>query len=77
MSDVEDTVPSFPGYFLPEEARYHLEQLRDHMRFLARLAQPRTPGELQQRQPAVHFDELVFCLELLTDHLTRVLSQVQ
>ncbi|PPV04884.1 hypothetical protein XBLMG947_3924 [Xanthomonas bromi] len=74
MSDVEDAVPSFPGYLLSEEAHYRLEQLCDHLRFLARLAQPRTPGELKQRQPAVHFDELAFCLELLTEHLTQALA---
>ncbi|WP_386263407.1 XAC0095 family protein, partial [Xanthomonas translucens] len=31
-----------PGYFLPEESQFRLAKLRDHVRFLVRLAQPRT-----------------------------------
>nr|WP_257721562.1 hypothetical protein [Xanthomonas phaseoli] len=40
MSDVVRDVQSQPGYYMPEGAQYRLQQLRDHMRFLARLAQP-------------------------------------
>lgn len=65
------------GYFLPENAQYRLQQLRDHMRFLARLAQPRTQAEEQARQPAICMDELAFCLELLADQMTQALKQVQ
>ncbi|MFA1768854.1 XAC0095 family protein, partial [Xanthomonas campestris pv. campestris] len=42
MSDVVRDAQSHPGYYLPEHAQYRLQQLRDHMRFLARLAQPGT-----------------------------------
>ncbi|KQR18488.1 MULTISPECIES: XAC0095 family protein [Xanthomonas] len=65
------------GYFLPEGAQYRLQQLRDHMRFLSHLAQPRTQAEQQLRQPSICMDELAFCLELLSDQLTAVLVQVQ
>ncbi|WP_285447215.1 hypothetical protein [Xanthomonas sp. LMC-A-07] len=77
MSDVVRDAQSQPGYYLPEGAQYRLQQLRDHMRFLAHLAQPRTPAEEQARQPAVCLDELAFCLELLADQMTQVLVQLQ
>ncbi|NIJ87957.1 hypothetical protein FHR49_000721 [Xanthomonas campestris] len=77
MSDVVRDVQSHPGYYLPEGAQYRLQQLCDHMRFLARLAQPRTQAEEQARQPAICMDELAFCLELLADQVTHALKQVQ
>ncbi|MCW1976720.1 XAC0095 family protein [Xanthomonas campestris] len=77
MSDVVRDAQSYPGYYLPEGAQYRLQQLRDHMRFLARLAQPRTQAEEQLRQPAICMDELAFCLELLADQMTHALKQVQ
>ncbi len=77
MSDVVRDAQSHPGYYLPEGAQYRLQQLRDHMRFLARLAQPRTQAEEQLRQPAIHMDELACCLELLAEQVTQALAQVQ
>ncbi|PPT76748.1 hypothetical protein XaplCFBP3122_08685 [Xanthomonas arboricola pv. populi] len=77
MSDVVRDVQSHPGYYLPEGAQYRLQQLRDHMRFLARLAQPRTQAEEQLRQPAIRLDELACCLELLAEQVTQALAQVQ
>ncbi|QWM98879.1 hypothetical protein DGN21_05695 [Xanthomonas sp. MLO165] len=77
MSDVVRDAQSHPGYYLAEDAQYRLQQLRDHMRFLARLAQPRTQAEEQARQPAICMDELAFCLELLADQMTHALKQVQ
>ncbi|QGL17254.1 XAC0095 family protein [Xanthomonas citri] len=77
MSEVVRDAQSHPGYYLPEGAQYRLQQLRDHMRFLARLAQPRTQAEEQARQPAICMDELAFCLELLADQMTHALKQVQ
>ncbi|MCC8538231.1 XAC0095 family protein [Xanthomonas axonopodis pv. poinsettiicola] len=77
MSDVVRDAQSHPGYYLPEGAQYRLQQLRDHMRFLARMAQPRTQAEEQARQPAICMDELAFCLELLADQMTHALKQVQ
>ncbi|MCW2001942.1 hypothetical protein FHY30_000635 [Xanthomonas arboricola] len=77
MSDVVRDAQSHPGYYLPEGAQYRLQQLRDHMRFLARLAQPRTQAEEQARQSAIRMDELAFCLELLADQMTHALTQMQ
>ncbi|KHL57547.1 XAC0095 family protein [Xanthomonas cannabis] len=77
MSDVVRDVQSHPGYYLPEGAQYRLQQLRDHMRFLARLAQPRTRAEEQARQPAICMDELAFCLQLLAEQVNQVLSDVE
>lgn len=77
MTDVVRDAQSHPGYYLPEGAQYRLQQLRDHMRFLARLAQPRTPAEELARQPAICMDELAFCLELLAEQVTQAMAQVQ
>ncbi|NJC43702.1 UNVERIFIED_ORG: hypothetical protein FHT06_000941 [Xanthomonas campestris] len=77
MSDVVRDAQSHPGYYLPEGAQYRLQQLRDHMRFLARLAQPRTQAEEQARQPAICMDEMAFCLELLAEQVTQALAQMQ
>ncbi|AKU49292.1 XAC0095 family protein [Xanthomonas arboricola pv. juglandis] len=77
MSDVVRDAQSYPGYYLPEGAQYRLQQLRDHMRFLARLAQPRTQAEERARQPAICMDELACCLELLAEQVTKALAQVQ
>lgn len=77
MSDVVRDVQSQPGYYLPEGAQYRLQQLRDHMRFLARLAQPRSRAEEQARQPAICMDELAVCLELMAAQVTQALAQVQ
>ncbi|WAT15648.1 XAC0095 family protein [Xanthomonas fragariae] len=77
MSDDVRDAQSHPGYYLPEHAQYRLQQLRDHMRFLARLAQPRTLAEEQARQPAIRMDELACCLELLAEQITQALAQVQ
>ncbi|CAE6730878.1 hypothetical protein XA1311A_11810 [Xanthomonas arboricola] len=77
MSDVVRDAQSHPGYYLPEGAQYRLQQLRDHMRFLARLAQPRTQAEERARQPAICMDELAVCLELLATQVTHVLEEVQ
>ncbi|MCC5063844.1 XAC0095 family protein [Xanthomonas campestris] len=77
MSDVVRDAQSHPGYYLPEGAQYRLQQLREHMRFLARLAQPRTQAEEQLRQPAICMDELAFCLELLAEQVGQVLSDVE
>ncbi|NJC47949.1 UNVERIFIED_ORG: hypothetical protein GGR78_001200 [Xanthomonas campestris] len=77
MSDVVRDVQSHPGYYLPEGAQYRLQQLRDHMRFLARLAQPRSRAEEQARQPVIRMDELACCLELLAEQVTQALAQVQ
>ncbi|MFO3706652.1 XAC0095 family protein [Xanthomonas codiaei] len=77
MSDVVRDAQSYRGYYLPEGAQYRLQQLRDHIRFLARLAQPRTQAEEQSRQPAIRMDELACCLELLAEQVTQALAQVQ
>ena len=64
------------GYFLPEESQFRLEKLSGHVRFLARLAQPRTHDEERAAEPRVRMDELAFCLELLADQVDLVLHEV-
>lgn len=76
MTEAHHHLDANAGCYLPEHAQYRLQQLRDHMRFLARLAQPRTQAEEQARQPAICMDELAFCLELLAAQVTQVLEEV-
>ncbi|NIJ94298.1 hypothetical protein FHT12_002995 [Xanthomonas campestris] len=77
MTEAHHHLDANAGYYLPEHAQYRLQQLRDHMRFLARLAQPRTQAEERMRQPAICMDELAVCLELLATQVTHVLDEVQ
>ncbi|UYK77063.1 hypothetical protein NG825_01335 [Xanthomonas sacchari] len=62
-----------PGYFLPEDSQFRLVKLRDHVRFLSRLAQPRTQQEERAAEPKVRMGELALCLELLADQVDLVL----
>ncbi|PPT73996.1 hypothetical protein XaplCFBP3122_18325 [Xanthomonas arboricola pv. populi] len=64
-----------PGYYLPDHAQYRLQKLGEHMRFLARLAEPRTRAEEQAPQLAIRMNELAFCLELLADQVHQVLAE--
>ncbi|MFC7519264.1 XAC0095 family protein [Xanthomonas populi] len=68
---------SMPGYYLPEHAQHRLQKLGEHMRFLARLAEPRTRAEEQARQPAIRMDELAFCLELLEEQVRLILDEAR
>lgn len=77
MTEAHHHLDANAGYYLPEHAQYRLQQLRDHMRFLARLAQPRSRTEEQARQPAICMDELAFCLQLLAEQVNQVLSDVE
>ncbi|PPU74282.1 MULTISPECIES: XAC0095 family protein [Xanthomonas] len=77
MAEAHHHLYANTGYYLPEHAQYRLQQLRDHMRFLARLAQPRAQAEEQLRQPSVCVDALGFCLELLSEQLNVLLVQLQ
>ncbi|WP_369940698.1 XAC0095 family protein [Xanthomonas medicagonis] len=63
-----------PGYLLPEESQFRLAKLRDHVRFLVRLAQPRTLDEERAAEPKVRMGELALCLELLADQVELVLD---
>ncbi|NIK40803.1 hypothetical protein FHY12_003128 [Xanthomonas arboricola] len=72
--DLDDD--DLPGYFLPDAGQFRLVRLSDHVRFLARLAQPRTQDEERAAEPRVRMDELAFCLELLADQVDLVLDEV-
>ncbi|WP_017911342.1 hypothetical protein [Xanthomonas sp. SHU 166] len=63
-----------PGYFLPEDSQFRLAKLRDHVRFLVRLAQPRTQAEERAAEPKVRMGELALCLELLAEQVDLVLE---
>jgi len=76
MTEAARHPDSDPGYYLPEEAQYRLQQLRDHIRFLARLAQPRTLDEEREAAPKVRAGELAVCMELLAEQVDMVLREV-
>ncbi|WP_349810913.1 XAC0095 family protein [Xanthomonas dyei] len=76
MRQPPDEDGGMPGYYLPDHAQYRLQKLGEHMRFLARLAAPRTRAEEQAPQPAIRMDELAFCLELLADQVRLVLDEI-
>lgn len=63
-----------PGYFLPEDSQFRLAKLRDHVRFLVRLAQPRTQAEERAAEPKVRMGELALCLEMLAEQVDLVLD---
>ncbi len=62
------------GYFLPGDSQLLLKQLSSHVRFLARLAQPRLPDETQQGAPVMGVAEWMFCLDQLAEQLDVVLQ---
>ncbi|MEE7545714.1 hypothetical protein HF319_00465 [Xanthomonas sp. Kuri4-1] len=72
--DLDDD--DLPGYFLPDASQFRLVRLSDYVRFLARLAQPRTQDEERAAEPRVRMGELAFCLELLADQVDLVLDEV-
>ncbi|WP_409976134.1 XAC0095 family protein [Xanthomonas cerealis] len=50
--------------------------MRDHMLFLARLAQPRTVDEEREAAPKVRAGGLAVCMELLAEQMDMVLREV-
>jgi hypothetical protein len=64
------------GYFLPEDSQLLLTQIKNHIHFLARLAQPRIADETQDWAPEVGMSELMFCLDQLAEQLELVLKDV-
>ncbi|GHH59395.1 XAC0095 family protein [[Pseudomonas] boreopolis] len=64
-----------PGYFLPEDSQLRLVRLSDYVKFLGRLAQPRTAKE-RDVAPEIGMDELAFCMELLAEQMDLVLDEV-
>lgn len=65
-----------PCYVLTEDGEFRLRKLRDHMRFLSRVAQPRTWGEEADGAPEIAMGELAVCLEFLAEQANRVVEAV-
>ncbi|MBS7457363.1 XAC0095 family protein [Coralloluteibacterium stylophorae] len=76
MSTFETEDRDTTGYFLPEDSQLRLARLRNHIGFLARLAQPRAADESREWAPEVRTGELAFCLEILGEQLQAVLDEV-
>lgn len=76
MSDFDSDDLEMTGYFLPEDGQFRLKKLREYVRFLSRLAQPRRADEEQGGMPEVRADELATCLELLAEQVELVLDDI-
>jgi hypothetical protein len=74
MDPHPDTPPPGPYYLLPEPAYRHLQDTRDHLHLLARLASPLTQAEdaqtLQLRRAL-----LAQCFQELGDQLEKALVE--
>ncbi len=76
MSNRNSDDPGMPGYFLPEDGRLRLSRLGDHIRFLARLAQPRMRDEERAWAPEMPMGGFAVCLELLAEQVDHVLGEM-
>ncbi|WP_156170601.1 hypothetical protein [Luteimonas sp. FCS-9] len=71
MTGSSNDAASRPGYYLSEDAQYRLERLRVFMRFIARLAEPRTSAD---DPPQLDWHELQFCMEQLAEQIDSVMA---
>lgn len=76
MSEYRTDDLEMAGYFLPEESQFRLVRLGDFIKFLARLAEPRSVAEEREAAPKVRAGELAVCMELLAEQLDMVLREV-
>jgi len=76
MSDYRADDLEMAGYFLPEESQFRLVRLGEFIKFLARLAEPRSVAEEREAAPKVRAGELAVCMELLAEQLDMVLRDV-
>lgn len=76
MSEYRADDLEMAGYFLPEESQFRLVRLGELIKFLARLAEPRSVAEEREAAPKVHAGELAVCMELLAEQLDMVLREV-
>ncbi len=64
------------GDFLRENSGLLLRQVRNHIHFLARRAQPRAAGGTTDESPAVGMAEVMSCLDQLSEQLDLLLKDV-
>jgi len=76
MSEYRTDDLEMAGYFLPEESQFRLVRLGEFIKFLARLAEPRSVAEEREAAPKVRVGELAVCMELLAEQLDMVLREV-
>ena len=76
MSEYRADDLEMSGYFLPEESQFRLVRLGEFIKFLARLAEPRSVAEEREAAPKVRAGELAVCMELLAEQLDMVLREV-
>ncbi|AWV08628.1 XAC0095 family protein [Marilutibacter maris] len=70
-AEVDPTAPA-TGYLLPEDAYRTLEQARDRLDLLARLAAPRDPqDDAPEAELPLRIAALAQCFEELADQLDR------
>ncbi|OAX66775.1 hypothetical protein A6R71_03765 [Xanthomonas translucens pv. arrhenatheri] len=76
MSEYRTDDLEMAGYFLPEESQFRLVRLGEFIKFLARLAEPRSVAEEREAAPKVRTGELAVCMELLAEQMDMVLREV-
>ncbi|OAX57129.1 hypothetical protein A6R73_11090 [Xanthomonas translucens pv. poae] len=76
MSEYRADELEMAGYFLPEESQFRLVRLGEFIKFLARLAEPRSVAEEREAAPKVRAGELAVCMELLAEQMDMVLREV-
>ncbi len=74
MSTHEMHAPNAPHDLLARDGRLQLTRLSAHLRFLARLAQPRAADDTRDEPTATNTDGLAFSLRLLADRLDGLLG---
>lgn len=76
MSEYRTDDLEMAGYFLPEASQFRLVWIGEFIKFLVRLAEPRSEAEEREAAPKVRAGELAVCMELLAEQLDMVLREV-
>ncbi|WP_369914389.1 XAC0095 family protein [Xanthomonas sp. NCPPB 3005] len=76
MSEYRTDDLEMAGYLLPEDSQFRLVRLGEFIKFLARLAEPRSVDEEREAAPKVRAGELAVCMELLAEQMDMVLREV-
>lgn len=77
----DDTAPLYETagshhYYLTEDSFWRLVHLKQHMRFLMRLAQSHTISTPSPPTPFAGLSEVAFCMDLLADQIDLILDEL-
>lgn len=74
MPQADPRTDEVPCYLMPEETQLRLQQIRDHLQFLAALSQPRAVNEDTRALPPVSMAAVSHCFSSLATQLDEVLK---